>query len=771
MGGIAIVALGGVLLMLPATWDEPLRSPPTTIISDRSCAGREAGEHLPLSSAVAIDLVPATPGGIPGYVRSLVETWSGSGKVPLDGRFPLENETMATLRVLPGLRTDVVVSWMDPITGLPNGPRFGANNDYIAWFGDGWDADWTGDIVGSAPQFNGSPDAGWMWVNHEYVSNDGPQVGAAPNGQHLTLARHLVRQGVLDLDVTSGTGWDRPALDVYVEAQREQVGGSWIRVLRSPGSGRWTLVRHPYARRFDATDDTLLMLAGYRPIEPDHLDDGRPVPETGVVTGIANDCSGATTPWGTVISAEENVQDSWGDFETGWRGNQFKIGDPVWGAGGKIDLGPGGSALASTSSDFGRTSVAPRRHNRDLFGFLVEMDPPQSPGRYYRSARHGGDGTGHRKLGVMGRGPWENATIVVGPDYRLIPGNPVVVYGGHDRLNGRIYKFVSARPYLAGMTRAEVRSLLDEGSLYVAHFEDLDVRTGLTRFDPANLDCDDGVAYSDVPELLEHCTRFTETMPGTGHWIRLSVDNETDTPPNAAALGSGTRVGEALRDTQWNGIGGFPDDNTVLGALFTASAKIGASELNRPEDVEWNPVSRRLFVALTKHGRKVGLKQDGTLARAASGSTVETARRVDDLGSIWTLVESNPDNPAVSDSFSFWPVWFGSRGDGPFDAANPDNLLIDRDGGLWFATDGNLSTNGTADALYYLDLDETHRQDESGIAFPTLGRAFRVAAGPADSEVAGPAFNADMNTLFLSVQHPGEYVESDWPANRQAGCP
>ena len=36
----------------------------------------------------------------------------------------------------------------------------------------------------------------------------------------------------------------------------------------------------------------------------------------------------------------------------------------------------------------------------------------------------------------------------------------------------------------------------------------------------------------------------------------------------------------------WNGIGGFPTDNDVLGALFTAGNKIGVEELNRPEDIE-----------------------------------------------------------------------------------------------------------------------------------------------------------------------------------------
>ena len=55
-------------------------------------------------------------------------------------------------------------------------------------------------------------------------------------------------------------------------------------------------------------------------------------------------------------------------------------------------------------------------------------------------------------------------------------------------------------------------------------------------------------------------------------------------------------------------------------------------------------------------------------------------------------------------SFSFFEVWHGSKGSSDFDAANPDNLLIDHEGGVGFGTDGNFGTNSRADSVYYLDL-------------------------------------------------------------------
>ena len=216
-------------------------------------------------------------------------------------------------------------------------------------------------------------------------------------------------------------------------------------------------------------------------------------------------------------------------------------------------------------------------------------------------------------------------------------------------------------------------------------------------------------------------------------------------------------VGAALRDVNWNGIGGFPSDVLVRAALFTAAAKIGVREQNRPEDVEWNPLdpsgTPRLYVAFTKHGRPNVLRADGTL----NAGDVERPIRDDSLGRIFVIEEDDPARPGRSTGFSFWQVWEGTEGTGPFDAANPDNLAIDRDGGVWFGTDGNYGRNGTADALYYLDLNPAHA---------SYGTAFRFAAGPGDSEATGPAFNATMTTLFFNVQHPGEDFEgapSTWP--------
>jgi len=258
----------------------------------------------------------------------------------------------------------------------------------------------------------------------------------------------------------------------------------------------------------------------------------------------------------------------------------------------------------------------------------------------------------------------------------------------------------------------------------------------------------------------------TEAAPGKGQWIELSVTSAA-IAPNATALADPTKtVGAALKDVSWNGIGGFPTDDDMRRALFTACAKVGVMELNRPEDIEYNPVdisgTPRIYVTFTKHGARTQLDQSGKLRDPLTQGMSPV--RPDPVGSIYAIQEASPMTPGTSMTFDYIQVWHGSQGKGDFDAANPDNLLIDQKGGVFFGTDGNFGANSRADAIYYLDLDPSHKAGQPGIVNPTFGKAFRVASMPSDAEATGPTFNSDMGTLLISVQHPGETNYSAWPA-------
>lgn len=745
-----------------------------------------------LSSMVAVSLEPGSGfDDIPSYTKDMVDRYAKGEAI--EG-FPLAVPSRSDdfAGVLGGLQQNVVVRWFDAITPdlAPDAPRFGSNNDYLAYFGDGWDSDWVDGAVGSGPMFNGSPDAAWLWSNHEYISNNEPLPTVAPTGQYMTLATFLAENSLIPiLDPTDAAAWTPSVVDEHILWEKRQHGGSWLRVERKD-DGSWRLVPHPDAKRYDSTDATLARVTGYTLGEQDTDDSGAPLPQD-VVVGITADCSGGQTPWGTIITAEENAQSQWGDLEATYvSSRQFVLDNPNFSAG--ANIAP--EFAASEDSEFGRNSDPATTHNRDVYGFLVEIDPGQPAGEFYESASDGGDGVGHRKVGSMGRARWENVDTVTNTEQGLIAGQPIVMYAANDRRAGRVYKWVSDGAYMPGMTRAEVRALLDTGKLFVGHWSDLDALTGLTRYDPAATSCssdallngdDDGTAVT----VRENCPGLTEEEPGAGVWIELSVDNVAQTVPNAEANGAGTSVGAALQDVNWNGIGGFASDNDILSALFTASQKLGVRELNRPEDVEWNPHDQTLYVAFTYHGRTIGMKQDGTLIfRNTNGEPVDidgnvldpgeplaergianlhTFERADNFGSIFAVKETGGD-PATSTTFSFYPVFFGSQGDSPLDTARPDNLSIDAVGGVWFGTDGNTSgsTNASADGIHFLDLNPDHKEGVEGIVNPTYGRAFRILHSANDAEATGPAWNSTMDTIFYNAQHPGEFRDSSWPSSQ-----
>jgi secreted PhoX family phosphatase len=279
------------------------------------------------------------------------------------------------------------------------------------------------------------------------------------------------------------------------------------------------------------------------------------------------------------MTAEENVQDYYGDLESCWNSSQRFTTGQGFDSGATINP----PYAPSTSSEFGRHSDPNQSHRRDGYGWAVEIDPEQIPGNYYESDATGGDGLGHRKMGTFGRFRWENVTFVTGTDGKLINNQPVVMYGADDRRSGRIYKYVSNANYVSTMTRAEVRALLDDGKLFVAHFTDLHndqgrtvgattTRGGITITLPGG--------NAGIP---------TEANPGNGVFIELSVNNTTQNAPNAGATVPGSHsliaggtlpslsVGAALQSNTYNGIGGFANDDLVRACAFTATAKLGTT--------------------------------------------------------------------------------------------------------------------------------------------------------------------------------------------------
>lgn len=682
---------------------------------------------MPRSGVVSLTLDPARPAAsIPAWVRAQIAAYNAGQSVG----FPLAPALGTKLRTVYGLHPGLVVAWLDALDANNNAasPRVGSNTDFVAFFGDGWDADGEG----LAGLFAGQSDAGWLWVSHESLAGTSPAVGRAPSGQQRTLATLLASFGTYAFDPTVAAAWTTAAVETAIRAHKQQIGGTWVRIALDPATLTWAPDLSAVGRRFDATSATRFQRVGYDAARVDHDDTGQVLPAD-VIVGMGANCSGTRTPWGTVVLGEENVQDLWGDSEPWWGGDNRFIAGQGMNAGQVVSI----PRTPSSGSAFGRSTSAATRHERDLWGYLSEVDPTRAPSETYNVS----SGRGHAKWGFLGHAHYEGASFVTTAGGTLQSGQPIVVYAGDDRTGGRVYKWVSAGVYTSDMDRQAARALLAEGHLYVAHLTDLDHRTGTT------------LAATGLPP--------SEAAPGFGRWIELSLSSE-DLAPNAPALGPGTTVGAALQSLTWNTLGGFGSDDAVRSALHSAGHKIGVSELDRPEDVEWNPADPsghpRLYVALTKHATRVALDANGVRYADASFNA-QSPTRSDTVGRVWAIDESDPENPATSKTFHYVEIWHGrsaTTSDPLFAAANPDNLLIDRAGGVWFATDGNPGVNGVGDGLYYLDL-------APGSA--TYGEAFRVAVVPADAEATGPWLTPDERTLFFSVQHPGDGMTSTWPSD------
>jgi uncharacterized protein len=228
---------------------------------------------------------------------------------------------------------------------------------------------------------------------------------------------------------------------------------------------------------------------------------------------------------------------------------------------------------------------------------------------------------------------------------------------------------------------------------------------------------------------------------GTLHVAKFAEDGSVEWLP--IVFGQGPLTAE----------NGFTGQADVLIETRRSADLLGATKMDRPEDIQPNAVNGKVYVMLTNNSKRKADQVDAANPRAenAFGHIIEISEDGGDFTAAkgkWEVLLKCGD-PSVADigaTFSTATTangWFGM----------PDNCAVDSAGRLWVATDGQgPKATGRTDGLWAVDTE--------GSARATSKLFFRVPIG---AEMCGPLFAPDDQTAFVAVQHPGDGGE-DWEA-------
>jgi secreted PhoX family phosphatase len=199
----------------------------------------------------------------------------------------------------------------------------------------------------------------------------------------------------------------------------------------------------------------------------------------------------------------------------------------------------------------------------------------------------------------------------------------------------------------------------------------------------------------------------------------------------------------------------------VLIETRRAAELVGATPMDRPEDVEVNPVTGIVYVALTYNEKRKaeqvnpmnprGPNMHGHVMEliAPGGSAAERDHAALEYRWEIFLQAGDPSKPEDAARYGV-----GVTTNGWLSA--PDNVAFDRAGRIWIATDG-LPRFGVADGAYVAETQGPNR---------AVTRQFYRT--PLGAELCGPELNTDDTAYFASVQHPGDSEGStfDTPSTR-----
>lgn len=395
----------------------------------------------------------------------------------------IAKSTSATHAVAGGYDANLLIRWGDRLTAhAPQfDPRnqtvegqlqqFGYNNDFLAYM--------------PFPLGSNSSSHGLLCANNEYSSS------------------YLMFPG-LPFDDTIASRTTREQVDVELASQGHSVVE--VRLVNE----RWEpVIGSPYNRRITPYD-TEMHLTGPAAGHP-RMRTGAD-PEGRTVIGTFANCAGGVTPWGTVLTCEENFDGSFMGEPAASTSGQEKANYARYGVGHRLWYGWG--------RFYDRFDIGKEPHEPNRFGWVVEYDPynPQS-----RPVKHT----------WLGRFKHESATVALAPDGR------VVVYSGDDERFEYIYRYVSNGRY-DPHNRAANSALFDDGMLYAARFHEdgslewLPLEFGRNGLTPEN-------GFADQGEVLIETRRAADILGATPMDRPEGIAVHPDTAQVYVAMTNNTR--------------------------------------------------------------------------------------------------------------------------------------------------------------------------------------------------------------------------------------
>ncbi|XWK85958.1 MAG: alkaline phosphatase PhoX [Phormidium sp.] len=620
---------------------------------------------------------------------------SGIGFQPVKGPMPLETNDIPVAQqvadfskyevaddlVLPeGYTYDIVGAWGDKI----GDSRFGYNNDYLSFVETG-------------------KDEGYLAINFEYISaipwfqTFEKVIGKKiPNSEIQAALEKAGKNGI--------NAFALPPEQAELKAKIQQVSeealidqGIGIISIRKNAEGKWERTNSTADRRITGIsglkDGKYLDVSGPGVFVLKKKTGQGYVDNLGArIIGTFANCAGGTTPWGTVLSAEENFQN--------------QVPEPVYADG--TSFNPSENQFAIGEGElYGQGNVLGLAGNK--YGWIVEVDPV-NPQDY---------GIKHTWLGR-----YRHEAVGV----RAEVGKPLAFYSGCDRRGGHLYKFISTGKVQDPKDKAN-SNLLRYGMLYAAQINP----DGTGKWIPLQPSTPvNPVLPSNLVEGLVPLPK----RPAGGIYNAKSD----------AEIANFKQTFKTLGDLYI----GSPEEKQgaiLIDAHFAANAA-GATCTARPEDTEIAP-DGSLYITFTSGSPGGDGAPDKRIFQGPNGETPW------EYGWIMHLIEDENQPDALTFGWKMLAVG-GEPIAGGAGFSNPDNLVIDNNQNVWMVTDmssGKHNNPKSKDRVGSFGNNSIWFIPTTG---ENAGNAYLFGMGPMECETTGPFFTQDQQTLFLAVQHPGE---------------